>query len=407
MKRLFEVALGILAAIGGFVDIGDLVFTVQAGAAFGYELMWAVIVGVVGIVTYAEMSGRVATISKRPVLAVARQQLGVGLGLCTLVGSLILSLLMLAAEVGGMGLVLQLFFDASYPLLIQIGVVVIVLSVWFLPFAWIERIFGYMGLCLVVYLVAAVDLNPDFGGVAHGFVPTVPGEEVTRYAYFAVGLIAAAMVPYEVYFYSSGAIEERWEAKDLGLNRINAIVGFGLGGLLSLGLIATSAQIYYPLAIQPDLIGTVAMAAEIPLGEAGLILALVGILFAVSGAAIDTALSGAYNLAQYLGWEWGKYRKPAGAPRFTRTWVTLFGLAFLIVSTGIDPVMLTEYAVLLSVFALPLTYLPVLLMARDRTFMGSHVNGVVSNTLGWLYFGVIVIAGIAAIPLMVATNGGS
>jgi manganese transport protein len=264
-----------------------------------------------------------------------------------------------------------------------------------------------MGLCLVVYLVAAVDLNPDFGGVAHGFVPTVPGEEVTRYAYFAVGLIAAAMVPYEVYFYSSGAIEERWEAKDLGLNRINAIVGFGLGGLLSLGLIATSAQIYYPLAIQPDLIGTVAMAAEIPLGEAGLILALVGILFAVSGAAIDTALSGAYNLAQYLGWEWGKYRKPAGAPRFTRTWVTLFGLAFLIVSTGIDPVMLTEYAVLLSVFALPLTYLPVLLMARDRTFMGSHVNGVVSNTLGWLYFGVIVIAGIAAIPLMVATNGGS
>ena len=45
--KIFQIALGILAAIGGFVDIGDLVFNVAAGATFGYQLLWVVVVGVV------------------------------------------------------------------------------------------------------------------------------------------------------------------------------------------------------------------------------------------------------------------------------------------------------------------------------------------------------------------------
>ena len=60
--------------------------------------------------------------------------------------------------------------------------------------------------------------------------------------------------------------------------------------------------------------------------RSGLLLALVGILFAVGGASIDTVFSGAYNLAQFCGWEWGRYRHPKGAPRFTLTWLVLLVL---------------------------------------------------------------------------------
>ena len=60
MSKVLGLALGILAAIGGFVDIGDLVFNVSAGATFGYQLMWVVVVGVIGIIVYSEMCGRVA-----------------------------------------------------------------------------------------------------------------------------------------------------------------------------------------------------------------------------------------------------------------------------------------------------------------------------------------------------------
>jgi Mn2+/Fe2+ NRAMP family transporter len=56
--------------------------------------------------------------------------------------------------------------------------------------------------------------------------------------------------------------------------------------------------------------------------------------------------------------------------------------------------------------ALPLTYLPVLLIAGDRSFMSEHANGRVATFLGWLYFAVIVVLALAAIPLLLATNGG-
>ncbi len=62
MRVVFRIALGIIAAIGGFLDIGDLVFNTQAGANFGYDLLWAVAVGTIGIGVYAEMCGRVAAV---------------------------------------------------------------------------------------------------------------------------------------------------------------------------------------------------------------------------------------------------------------------------------------------------------------------------------------------------------
>jgi Mn2+/Fe2+ NRAMP family transporter len=58
------------------------------------------------------------------------------------------------------------------------------------------------------------------------------------------------------------------------------------------------------------------------------------------------------------------------------------------------------------VVALPLTYLPILLIANDRTYMGSNVNGRLANVLGVFYFFVIIAIALAAIPLLIVTNGG-
>jgi Mn2+/Fe2+ NRAMP family transporter len=154
------------------------------------------------------------------------------------------------------------------------------------------------------------------------------------------------------------------------------------------------------------MIGTVALGANVPLGELGLVVALIGIGFAVSGAAIDTAFATAYNLAQFFGWEWGKYRPKRVASRFTLAWLVAFAVGYVIVSTGVDPVQLTEYSVVFSVVVLPLTYLPVLLVARDRSFMGEHANGPISSFMGWLYLFVILAVAIAAIPLLIVTNAG-
>jgi manganese transport protein len=406
MSRLLQIALGILAAIGGFVDIGDLVFNIEAGATFGYQLLWVVVIGVGGIIVYSEMCGRVAAVSKRPVFDAVRERMGFGVGLGVLISSEVVNLMTLAAEVGGAALALQLLAGISYRALIVVAVVVLGLTIWVLPFGWIERVFGYGGLCLLVFAVGAIKLHPDWGAVGHGFVPHVQTNNFLLYAYFAVGLLGAAMTPYEVYFYSSGVVEEGWSPKDLGLNRANSIIGYALGGLLSFALMISAGALYLPKGIEPQFLGTVALAADVPLGTIGLLLALIGILFAVWGAAIDTCLAGAYNLAQYFGWEWGKHRRPAVAPRFTLTWIVLLVLAFVVIVSGIDPVLLTEYSVIFSVVALPLTYLPILLVANDRAYMGRHVNGRVANLFGLIYLVIIMVVALTAIPLMILTNQG-
>jgi manganese transport protein len=405
VKKILQIALGIAAAVGGFVDIGELVFNTQAGADFRYRLVWCVVVGVIGIVVFAEMTGRVAAVAGRPVFDVVRMRMGFTAGLVTLVASLLINLLTLSAEVGGVAIVLQLLFDVKVGTMILVAAVALVLIILLVPFEGIERIFGYLGCALLVYVVAAVDLGPDWHHVAQGFVPNWHGSAL--YAYFVVGVIGAALVPYEVYFYSSGGIEDGWTEKDLGVNRMNAVLGFGLGGLLSVALIMVSAQVFAPAQVDPGYLGTTALGAQHALGETGLLLALLGMLFAVGGAAVEVALSGAYTLAQFAGWEWGKYRGARGAPRFTLAWLVFFALAFVVVETGVDPVLLTEYAVIFSVVALPLTYLPVLLIARDRTYMGDHANGRIGSALGWLYLVIIVVVALAAVPLLLITQGGS
>ena len=406
MNRIFGVALGILAAIGGFVDIGDIVFNVAAGATFGYQLLWAVVIGVGGIITYAEMCGRVAAVSGSAVMDAVRERLGFGFGLVALVAGQIVNVMTLAAEIGGVAIALQLLSGLSYRALLVLAVLTVALVLWLMPFDWIERVFGYCGLALLVFVVAAIKLHPDWGSVAHGFVPSAGTGNGWVYAYYVVGLVGAAMIPYEVYFYSSGAVEEQWGPKDLGLNRANVLIGYSLGGLLSFALMIAAGAFLLPHGVSAELLGTVALVANAPLGQVGLILGLVGILFAVSGAAIDSAFAGAYNLAQFFGWEWGKYRTNAGAPRFTLTWIGMLIVGFLIVVTGVDPIMVTELSVIAAVVALPLTYVPILLVANDRAYMNRYANGVVANVFGVFYLVVVLAIAVAAIPLLILSNMG-
>ena len=405
-----ELTLGIMTAVGGFVDISELVFAAKAGSQFGYALIWVFAFATVGIVVFSEMSGRVAAIGKQPVFNLMRHRLGLKLGLITLAASIISNLITCAAEVGGVALILNYMTGAPYALMAVATTALMIVSIWVLPFKWIERAYGLLGLFMIVFAVALVAIHPPWGQVAGGFVPHVPPglstKELLTFGYFVVAIVSAVMFPYEVYFYSSGGIEEGWGPKDIITNRVTSIVGMGLGSLLAVAILASSAQLFGPLNVDPEIPGSAALEAAIPFGKWGLVLALLGMFFAVAGAAVETCLANAYSIAQFFGWIWGRHKKPWEAPRFTVTWIILFLLALGIVLTGIDVMMLVEFAVLFSILVLPLTYLPLLLLSGDRQYMREHVNGPVAKALGWFYFVVITLAAIAALPLYIITSGG-
>src|SRR3954463_15482165 len=141
-----ELTLGIMTAVGGFVDISELVFAAKAGSIFGYALIWVFAFATVGIMVFGEMSGRVAAVAKQPVFNLMRHRLGLKLGLVTLLASLVSTLITCAAEIGGMGLILNYLTGAPYLLLAVVSVLVLMASMWILPFKWIERTYGLLGL---------------------------------------------------------------------------------------------------------------------------------------------------------------------------------------------------------------------------------------------------------------------
>jgi Mn2+/Fe2+ NRAMP family transporter len=408
MKRLLAVALGILTAIGGFVDIGDLVTNALVGSRFGLSLAWATLVGLVGICLYAEMSGRVAAVTGRGTFDLVRERLGPRFGLANLVASFLVTLLTFTAEIGGIALAIELATSVNYLLWVPMVGLAVWLIIWRVKFSVLENVFGLLGLALIVFAVALWKLNPSWTDLVHQIaVPSKPHEEgLLPYFYYAVALFGAAMTPYEVFFFSSGGVEERWTKKDIITSRINVFIGFPLGGILSLCIAAVSALVLLPRHIEVDTLGGVGLPVAVAAGKLALAVAILGFVAATFGAALETGLSCGYSVAQYLGWQWGKYVKPRDAARFHVVVLLSLILAVGGVLTTINPVTVTEYSVVFSAVALPLTYFPILVISNDRDYMGDKVNGRVSNTLGSIFLIIIVIAAAAAIPLMLLTKAG-
>jgi Mn2+/Fe2+ NRAMP family transporter len=409
VKTVLGITLGVLTAMGGFVDIGDIVANSETGARFGMALAWAVLVGVGGIIVFAEMAGRVAAVSGRPVFDLVRERLGARVGLVNLLASFAITLLTLIAEVGGVALAIQLVSDVNYLLWIPLVGLGLWLVVWLVRFETMERVFGLAGLALLVLAVAWWKLDPDWGDVVHQAThPTVtPGEGHATYFYWAIALFGAAMTPYEVFFFSSGAVEDHWTRRNLMLNKANVFIGFPLGGLLSLALMGLTTTLFHPAGITVGTLSQAALPGSVALGRVGLALVILGFVAATSGAALETALSCGYTISQYFGWQWGKFVRPRDAARFHLLLLVAIAVAVLVGLTGVDPIKVTEYSIVLSAAALPLTYLPILLVANDRDYMGEDANRRLSNLLGSVYLVVLTVVAVATIPLMIATKAGS
>jgi Mn2+/Fe2+ NRAMP family transporter len=408
MTRFVALALGILTAIGGFVDIGDLVTNAQVGARFGMSLAWVVIVGVLGICVFAEMSGRVAAVSGRATFDLVRERLGPRVGLLNLGGSMLITFLTFVAEIGGVALSLQLVASVHVLLIVPVVGLFVWLLLWRARFSAIENVLGLLGLALVVFAVGLWQLGPDWEALVHQAATAhKPVDEHWRtYAYYAVALFGAAMTPYEVFFFSSGGVEERWTPEDISTMRANVLVGFPLGGVLSLAIAASAWVVLGPLEISVDTLGQVGLPVAAALGKVGLAIAILGFVAATFGAACETGLSVGYSIAQYFGAQWGKYVRPSQAVFFHGVLLlaTLAATTFLL--TAVDPILVTEVSVVFSAVALPLTYFPILVVANDPDYMGEHVNGRLANGLGSVYLVVIGVASLAAIPLMIWTRMG-
>jgi Mn2+/Fe2+ NRAMP family transporter len=367
------------------------------------------VVGVIGIVIYAEMAGRVATMSGRPVFDIVRERLGARWALANLLASYFINLLTVAAEIGGLALLIQLITGLDYLLWIPLLAIAVWIVLWKVKFSAIEKIFGLAGLAMVVTMVALWRLDPGLhqtlASARHVSAP--PSEGWAMYAFFAIALLGAAMTPYEVFFFSSGAVEEHWTRKDLLVNRANVYLGFPLGGLLSLAIMGAAAFVFLPQHVSMSHLSQVTIPVSIALGKAGVAVLLFGMFAAIFSAALETAFSAGYTVSQFFGWQWGTFVRPREAARFHLVVLVSLVVAVLIGLSTLDPIKVTEYSIVLAAAALPLTYLPILLVANDPDYMKDKVNSKPLNAIAFAYLVLLLLVSIATIPLMIVTRAGA
>jgi Mn2+/Fe2+ NRAMP family transporter len=399
MKKIFQIALGIVTSVGGFLEIGSITTAAQAGAAFGYQLAWAIVLGTVCIAFLVEMSGRFAAVSKRTIPDAMRERFGINFFAVPLFVMLGVSLLVLAAELGGIAAALEMATGIKLPLwAIPVGVISWGL-LWRATFSIIENGVSFLGLVTIAFAAGAIKLHPDYGALLHGTVPTLPRSDAAHYWFVAVSVLGASISPYLYYFYSSGAIEEKWNASYLVANRAIAAIGMGFGGFLSVAVLVLASILFHPRGIDvdhyqqlPDLLTPV-------FGRTGFWLVIASLAIACLGATLEIALAIAYLIAQGVGWNWGEDLEPRDDARFSLTYTLLVMAGTLFVVVGVDPLKLTEISMSLTAASLPVGVFPFLILMNDKKYLKSHTNGYVGNFVVLVISVMSAVLAVVSIPL--------
>jgi Mn2+/Fe2+ NRAMP family transporter len=406
VKKWLSVALGILTATGGFVDVGAISTAGAAGAEFGLGLVWAMLLGTLAIMLLVEMSGRLAAVSGKTYADGIRERLGFKFYVVPLTSELIANSLMLAADLGGIAIALSLFTGVDWHLLVPVAAVGIFGLVWRAPFALIENGPSLLGLVTLSFWVGIVALGgPSRELLSTAWSPEVPQHQLAEYLFIAAAILGAVISPYLLFFYSSGAREERWSRRSLGVNRATAVLGMGFGSLTALALIALSGMVLGPLHITGASLQEVGFSMAAGLGVPGSLLFATALLVTAVGAALEVSLSVAYNVSQGFGWEWSEDRPPAEAPRFNLVMMAMLAGALVIALVGVDPLQLALYGAAFTALVLPIALSPFLLLMNDREYLRDKTNGIVTNVATIAVLAVAFVVAAVSIPLLIITGG--
>ncbi len=405
MKKYLAVALGIVTSIGGFLDVGSIATSADAGASFGYQLLWPLLLGTLCLIFLVEMSGRLSAVSGHPLASAMRERFGFRFFFIPLVATTLINWVVLTSEIGGICIALELATGIPFrywALPVGFG---IWLLLWFGNFGLIENGIALLGLVTVAFIAAVVVLHPSLSNLALGFVPSPPRSDPAHYWFVVVSIVGATISPYLLFFYSSGAIEDDWNKSYLGPNRLIAILGMGFGSIVSMAVLANAALILNPQNIQVNKMEQVAQLLTQPFGQVGLVLFIAALGIACLGAALEVSLAAAYVFAQGAGWHYG-VDKPKAASRFTLTYTIFIVCAAALMATGIDPLQLTLLSMALTAVILPVAIAPILLLANDRDYVGKHKNRKFSNSVVVFTILVAAVIAIVAIPLEIMGGGG-
>ncbi|NLC58577.1 MAG: Nramp family divalent metal transporter [Armatimonadetes bacterium] len=371
---------GLIAANGGN-DAGGILTYSQAGALYGFDLLWAMLLVAFGVAIVQEMAARMGAVTGKGLTDLIRESFGVRWTLVAVLAFLIANGGTIVANFAGVGAALALFGVPRF-----LSIPVVALAVWYLvvrgTYAVVERAFLVMSLVFFGYVGAAFLAKPDWSAVAQGaFHPRLEGD--SGYLLMLVALIGTTISPFMQLFVQSAVAEKGVNMREYGLERLDVYLGSAFACAIAFFIIiAMGAAV--PRGTEIHTAAEAAQALAPLAGRYAFLLFAIGLFGASMLATGVLPLATAYAVTEALGFERGVSRSFQEAPFFVGlfTFLIATGAAITLIP-GINPVDLMIYSQVVQGILLPVILFFILRLVNDRDLMGPYVNSWRFNLAAW------------------------
>jgi NRAMP (natural resistance-associated macrophage protein)-like metal ion transporter len=365
-------------------DVGGIATYSQAGAQFGYSIIWVLVPLALALIIVQEMSTRMACVTGKGLAALVRENFGIKISVLSMLVLFLINTLITSTEFAGIAAASEIFGISRY---IAVPISLVVVFVFVLRFnnKVVERTFVVLSLIYLTYIASAVLAKPDWHAVVHGtFVPTFEWK-TAGWLSMVIGIIGTTISPYMQFFLQSAVVEKGSRTEDLPLARADVINGSILAIALAAFMeIACAATIWVANQhgghLQPSQAADFAVALRPLAGTAAEMIFALGILNAGLFTACVLPLSTSYIVCEALGFEAAVDRKFSEAPVFFVLFATGLVLgAALVLVPGVPLLQLILVPQVLQGILLPFELVIMLMIVNRKSVMGEHTNGLLGN----------------------------
>jgi Mn2+/Fe2+ NRAMP family transporter len=382
LRWLLILGPGLIASSAGN-DAGGIATYSSAGAKFGYDLIWVMVIITLSLAVVQEMCARLGAATGRGLLDLIRERFGIGWALLAMGTLFIANSGVLISEFMGISAAAELF---GLPKLLVVPLAAILL--WYLvifgSYASLEKVFLAMTLVFFAYPLAAILARPNWAEVARGaFIPTFQLDQ--EYLFLLVGLLGTTITPFMLFFQQSSTVERGVARGHYGPERLDAYTGAVFSNLIAITMIiATAATLHQAGQTDISTAADAAQALEPFAGIAATTLFGVGLLGASLLAGAVLPLTTAYAVSEVFGMPKGVNLDFRRAPIF-------FGIFTGMILLGVGLSLIPNLPVIqwlvtvqvLNGILLPILLIFILLLINNEWLMGALKNTRFYNILGW------------------------
>lgn len=373
---------GVIAASAGN-DSGGISTYSQAGAKYGYSMLWMMLLMTFSLVVIQEMAGRMGAVTGKGFAALIRERFGIRPTFFAMLMLLASNAATSVAEFAGIAAAMELFGVSRY-LSVPVAAVVVWLLVVRGSFRNVEKVLLALSLVFVSYVITAFAAKPDWLVVGRALVtPSVqfnPG-----FLALAVALTGTTVAPWMQFFVQSNIVDKGTSAKEWALARWDVIAGAIAANIVAIFIIVTTGTVLHPKGIVIDQASQAAIALTPLVGGYATALFGIGLLAASVLAACVLPLTAGYSICEAFGWEAGVDRKFSEAPAFIGiyTFVIFVGAALILIP-GANLIAVMILSQVINGMMLPFLLIFMMVIINDRRIMGEHANGRINNIIAWL-----------------------